>query len=220
LVYSHKMRKVLCVLWLMSVLPLAAAPSADAQKRKPKAPVTKLSAMKVSLDVTCAADLGKGVKSQRTFCDIAVGTDPASGIVMRVPPHSGPSTLRFDLHNRFTVAGPALSFARASALVAVLNGSNGVLIERAAVLSELRAELDLFDRIAGTGPGGSKTVAPGRAEAVKITLPAAVTSISIVGVRLELTDKSGRSEYATPGRPVAIGSNFRIEYTPATVSKQ
>ena len=28
-----------------------------------------------------------------------------------------------------------------------------------------------------------------------------------------------RVDYATPGRPVAIGSNFRIEYTPAAVGK-
>lgn len=203
-------------------LLLSPVVAADAQKKKAKPPVAapKASATKVSLDVTCPADLGKGVKSKRAFCDVTVGTDPATGIVMRVPPHTGPSTLRFDLHNRFTVSGATLPFARATALVAVLNGSNGAMIERAAVLSELRAELDLFDRIAGTGPGGSKTVAPGRAEGVKITLPAGVTSISIVGVRLELTDKSGRAEYATPGRPVAIASNFRIDYTPATVSKQ
>lgn len=176
-------------------------------------------ATKVSTDVLCPADLGRGVKSKRAFCDVTIGTDPAKGIVMRVPPHRGPSTLRFDLHNRFAVAGSARPFARASALVAVLNGNSGAVIERAAVLGELRAELDLFDRITGTGPGGSKTVAPGRAESVTITLPAPVTSISIVGVRLELTTTGGRAEFATPGRPVAIASNLRIEYTPAIVGK-
>lgn len=188
---------------------------AAAQKRKTTAPVVRN-----SLDVTCPADLGKGVKTKRPFCDIAIGTDPAAGIVMRVPPHVGPSILRFDLHNRFAVAGSTLPFARASALVAVLNGNSGALIGRAGVLGELRTELDLFDRIVGTGPGGRKTVAPGRAQPVTVTLPASVTSISIVGVRVELTNKDGRTEFTTPGRPVAIASNFRIEYAPATVAKR
>lgn len=219
------MLRAICVLWLVSLLPVAGAPavSPDSQRRKAKAPVAKApakTATKTTLDVTCPSDLGKGVKSKRTFCDVTVGTDPASGVVMRVPPHVGSTTLRFDLHNRFAVSGNALPFTRASALVAVLNGNNGAVIERAAVLGELRTELDLFDRIAGAGPGNSKTVAPGRAQSVTITLPAGVTSISIVGVRVELTTKDGRAEYATAGRPVAITSNLRIEYTPATVSKQ
>jgi len=207
--------------WLVAVMLVATAPSglAAAQKKTVKAPAAK-AATKTSLDVTCPSDLGQGIKSKRTFCDVTVGTDPAAGIVMRVPPHSGPTTLYFDLHNRFAVSGSVLPFARASALVAVVNGNNGGLIERAAVLGELRTELDLFDRLAGSGPGSSRTVAPGRAQAVKVTVPAAVTSISIVGVRLEVTNKDGRAEYATAGRPVAIGSNFRIEYTPAVVSKQ
>jgi hypothetical protein len=215
------MRRAVCVLWLVSFLLMAGAPAGATQAQKGKAKA-KAPATKTSLDVTCPSDLGKGVKSKRTFCDVTVGTDPAAGIVMRVPPHAGPTTLRFDLHNRFavTAAGRRLPFARASALVAVLNGNSGALIERAAVLGELRTELDLFDRIAGAGPGMSKTVAPGRAQAVTILLLTGVTSISIVGVRVELTNTNGRAEYATAGRPVAIASNFRIDYTPATVNKQ
>ena len=209
----------LCVALLAAVPPVSAAPLAPQKKAAKAAPVAK-GKTKTSLDVTCPSDLGKGVKTKRAFCDVTVGTDPAAGIVMRVPPHVGPTTLYFDLHNRFAVAGTTLPFGRASALVAVLNGNNGALIERAAVLGELHVELDLFDRIAGTGPGSSRTVAPGRAQAVKITLPVGVTSISIVGVRVEVTDKDGRTQFATPGRPVAIASNFRIEYLPATVSKQ
>ena len=205
----------LCAGWLVLVVNVAVAMPAEAQKSKAKTPTSK-----TSVDVTCPADLGKGVKSKRPFCDITIGTDPAAGITMRVPPHAGPTTLRFDLHNRFAVSGATLPFVRVAALVGVLNGNSGVLVDRAGVLGELRSEVDLFDRIAGTGPGGSKTVAPGRAEAVRITLPAGVTSISIVGVRVEVTNKDGRTEYVTPGRPVAIGSNFRIEYTPATVLKK
>ena len=214
------------VVGLACLVPLGLAAGADDQQRKkPTAPpvkgaAAKPTAVKTVRDVTCPVDLGLGAKSKRQFCDVVIGTDAASGISMRVPPHAGASTLMFDLHNRFAVTGGALTFARASALVAVLNGNSGAVIERAAVLGELRTEVDLFDRIASAGTGGSKTVAPGHPAAVKIVIPAAVTSISIVGVRVELTSKDGRAEYATMGRPIAIASNMRIDYTPATVSRQ
>lgn len=203
------------MVWLVSLVPLVGAGVTADQARK-SAP----SSLKIATDVQCPADLGKGVKTKRTFCDVAITDDPAAGIVMRIPPHAGPTVLRFDLHNRFNVSGATLPFARAAALVAALNGSNGMLIERAGVSGELRKELDLFDRIVGAGPGGTKTVAPGRAEPVRISMPANVTSVSLVGVRLELTTRDGRVDFTTPGRPVAIASNFRIEYTPAPVGKQ
>ena len=167
----------------------------------------------------CSSDLGRGVKSKRAFCDIAATSDAAKGVSMRIPPHTGASTLRFDLHNRFAVAGKTLPFARASALVAVIHANGGAVIDRAAVVSELRAELDLFDSIVGTGPDGTKTVAPGRPQAAEITIPATVSAISIVGVRVELTTKAGSETFSSPGRPVAIISNLRLEYTPAVVGK-
>jgi hypothetical protein len=175
---------------------------------------------KVTTEHQCPADLGKGVRSKRPFCDIAITTDPAKGDAMRIPPHKGDTTLRFDLHNRFSVNGETLPFQRITALVAVVNGNSGAVVGHAAVTGELRRELDLFDRIIGTGPGGEKGVAPGRAESVKLAVPAAVTSLSIVGVRVELTTETGTEMFATPGRPVAIVSNLRLDYVPATVGKQ
>ena len=37
-----------------------------------------------------------------TFCDVMSGRDPAAGILIPLPPHRGPVTLSFDLHNRHT----------------------------------------------------------------------------------------------------------------------
>ncbi len=176
-------------------------------------------ASKFVTELQCPSDLGKGVKTKRAFCDISASTDAARGASMRIPPHTGSSTLRFDLHNRFAVAGKTLPFARASALVAVINANSGAVIDRGAVVSELREELDLFDRILGTGPGGTKTIAPGRPQNVTVTIPAAVSAIAIVGVRVELTTKAGSEVFSSPGRPVAIVSNLRLEYTPAPVGK-
>jgi hypothetical protein len=181
-------------------------------------------ANKVVTESQCPSSLGRGVKSKRLFCDILATADPAKGNSLRIPPHTGGTTLRFDLHNRFAVAGKDLPFARALAVVAVLNGnapagSATAQIDRAAVEGELHRELDLFDRIIGTGPGGTKTIAPGRAQPVTIKVPAAVTSISVVGVQVQLTTRDGSEVFSSPGRPIAIVSNLRLEYTPAAIGK-
>ena len=52
--------------------------------------------------MTCPAPLGVGVNSKRTFCDVLTSRVPAEGILIDIPPHAGPVTLTFDLHNRHT----------------------------------------------------------------------------------------------------------------------
>jgi len=180
-----------------------------------KAPGTR-----VSTANTCAASLGVGLKSKRTFCDVIIAKAPRDSVAMVIPPHAGPVTLMFDLHNRFTlptVAGATvLAFARHQAIVNIVK-PNGDVLSRAAVVREFRTAADLFDQITGGGrPGGVKAVGPGPAEAVRITIPADLNSIGIVGARLQTFTRLGGDEvFETPGRPVAIVSNLRLEYHPA-----
>lgn len=181
------------------------------------APVTNVGAPDVTTTFTCAADLGVGLKSKRRFCDIIISDAVKDGVAMTIPAHRGASTLRFDLHNRYVMAAPgatpAQMYARHTAVVAVLDQS-GAVVNRAAVARELRTEVDVFDRVGGgAGPGGAILVAPGRPEAVVIELPEAVSAIAVVGVSLEATSLSEQGTFVTAGRPVAVGSNFRIEYT-------
>ena len=166
---------------------------------------------------SCAADLGVGLKSRRKFCDLIVSTNTKDGVMMTIPSHTGPTMLMFDLHNRYTPplagAAPAQVYAKHTAIVAVLDQS-GTEVLKAAVSRELRTDVDIFDRIAGgVGPGGAIAVAPGRPEAIVLKLPASVTAIAVVGVSLEVMSLSEQGTFTTAGRPVAIGSNFRIEYT-------
>jgi hypothetical protein len=63
----------------------------------------------------------------------------------------------------------------------------------------------------GGGPGGVKTVAPGPATAVDMAVAPGVTSVGILGVRLEVTTRLGVQVYDTPGRPIAVMSNLRFE---------
>jgi hypothetical protein len=170
----------------------------------------------VTTAFSCSVDLGVGIKSKRKFCDIVISTLPKDGVTMTIPPHTGPTTLRFDLHNRYTLGTAttaAQMYARQTAIVTVLDQA-GVSVGKAAVSRELRTEVDLFDRIAGgIGPDGAIAVAPGRPEPVVIELPESVTLISVVGVSIEATSVTEQGTFTTPGRPVAVGSNFRIEYT-------
>jgi hypothetical protein len=178
---------------------------------------TKAPARRTTTAVTCSSDLGRGAKSARQFCDVLISKAGAESVVMAIPPHSGAATLRFDLHNRFVVplgrSDPGAAFSRNSAIVAVLR-STGEQISRAAVAGEFRTVEDLFDRISGAGPGGVKAVAPGPAEAYQVEIPPTVSSISLVGVRVDVLTRAGQATHEREGIPVAIVSNLRIEYTP------
>lgn len=172
---------------------------------------------KISHVVTCAVPLGAGVKSKREFCDVIIGTEPLRSVSVDIPAHTGPATLLFDLHAHFDVPAQgtdaAQAFARRTASIAIIK-STGEVVDRGAVVAEYRTAQSLFDRIAGDGPGGVKVVAPGPANAQRYTLPAGLTTFGIVGTRLEVVTTTGKSSFDTPGRPVAMLSNLRVEYTP------
>ena len=114
--------------------------------------------------MVCPAPLGVGVTTKLSFCDVMTGRDPAAGVLISLPPHAGPVTLTFNLHNRHTYSDEQVkanrAFARYTATIGVLTMDN-TLISRAVVQSEFRTASDLIDRIGGgAGPGGVKAVAP------------------------------------------------------------
>ena len=163
----------------------------------------------------CAEALGTGVSTGRSFCDVIIATKSADSVEVKIPAHRGPAKLLFDLHNRVAVPPDGRSspqtFARSTAVVAVV-GPKGE-IGRGAAVSEFRKVADLFDRIGGGPAGGPKTVAPGPPTPLEVTIPAGITTVGIVGVRLEVLTTLGKQAYDTPGRPIAIASNVRVEYT-------
>src|SRR5207244_9143395 len=117
-------------------------------------------------ELICPTPLGVGLTSKQPYCDVLAGRDPAAGIIIRLPPHKGPVTLTFDLHNRHTYSEEQTranrAYARYTATTGVLTSDN-TLVSRAVVQSEFRKASDLIDRIGGgAGPGGVKDVAPKR----------------------------------------------------------
>lgn len=189
--------------------------------RKPAAPAT--AQKKESPDMTCPAPLGVGVTTKISFCDVMTGRDPAAGILIKLPPHRGPVTLTFDLHNRQLYSEEQVkahrAFARYTASIGVLTMDN-TLISRAVVQSEFRTVRDLLDRIGGgAGPGGVKAVAPTGKEAIVITIPEGEDQVSILGEKLTVERQDGTTTYAQPGRPIADISNVMIEYKPAPAKK-
>ncbi len=167
----------------------------------------------------CPSILGNGVTSQRLYCDVLGGTDPAGGLRITLPPHAGPLTLSFTLHNRQTYSASEVkagrAFARSTAVLRVASGSGDVLGE-AVVRSEFRTERDLVERIAGgAGPGGAKAVAPTGAEPVVLTIPDDVGEVVLSGERLTIERVSGTEIVDAPGRPYAVVSGVEIEYRPA-----
>ena len=214
--YTSNMRKVGAFVFVMVVMLVS---TAEGQRRRaaPRKPAPPLPMKKEMARVACAESLGTGVKTFMAFCFVLAGRDPAQGVKVTLPPHTGPATLIFDLHNRHTYSEDDMqagrSFAQYRAVIGVLTPS-GELVNRAAVQSEFRAERDLYDRISGgAGPGGLKAVAPIGREQIILTIPAGIDQVSLLGEVLDATTAAGR-ETATPGRPVAIVSNVRVEYTP------
>ena len=200
---------------MMLVAIVAASAAVDAAQRRGSAP-PGAKAPKVATAATCASELGAGVASQRQFCDIVITVKPGESVTVPIPAHTGAPTLKFDLHNRFTIPGPSVSaaeaFARQSAMVAV-TGADGVIIDRAVVTREFRTAQDLFDQLTGgSRPGGVKGIGPGQPVPVTIELPAGTAIAGIVGVRLEQFTLGVAEIYDAPGRAIAIASNIRVEY--------
>jgi hypothetical protein len=177
------------------------------------APDQARSTTKVATTFTCAAELGTGAASKRRFCDVIVAAKAADSIAVSIPAHAGAATLLFDLHPRIDVPADDVetmqAFARHVAIVAVVRPT-GAVIDRGIVEKEFRTSADLFDRIVGV-----RLVAPGRPEPQRMTIPAGVTSVGIVGVKLEVTRLRTQNTYDAVQRPIAVVSNIRVEYTPS-----
>ena len=202
------------------LIVLLAASTLDAQRRTPpKKPAAPPAPPKQeAAKVTCPEPLGVGVKTKASFCFVLAGRDPAAGVLVTIPPHTGEATLLFDLHNRHTYSEEEVragrGFATYTAVIGVL-ALDGNLLGRGAVQSEFRKAADLYDRITGgAGPGGVKAVAPLGREEVSIPIPANANEVSLLGEVLQGKTSAGR-ENTAPGRPVAIVSNVRVEYRPA-----
>jgi hypothetical protein len=168
--------------------------------------------------VKCSELLGTGIKTHESFCFVLAGRDPAQGVLVTVPPHTGLATLTFNLHNRHMYSEEEMrggrGFANYTAVVGVLT-MDGDLLGRGAVQNEFRNSRDLFDRISGgVGPGNTKAVAPIGNEFVAVAVPQGVEQVSPLEEVLDATTAAGR-ETATPGRPVALVSNIQVEYRPA-----
>ena len=140
------------------VMALLAAPAVFAQARRGAAATAQTAMRSEPAKVNCPQVLGVGVQTSRTFCEVVMTRDPAEGIIVPLPPHTGAITLTFDLHNRHTyseeLSKSVRGFRRYTALIGLLASDNTPL-GRAVVHSEFRTARDLFDRVGGgTGAAG------------------------------------------------------------------
>jgi len=208
---------------IVALLILALANVSGAQTRRPSTRKPAPAARKPTIapaEMTCPSPLGTGIKTNREYCDVLTGRDPKAGILIKLPPHRGNVTLRFNLHNRHTYSEEEVRMKRAFASyiagIGVLTLDN-TLLTRAAIASEFRRADDLIERIGGgAGPGGVKAVAPVGVEPITVEIDAEHTEVSILGEKLAVVRFDGQTaNYAAPGRPIAIISDVTVEYTPA-----
>jgi hypothetical protein len=184
------------------------------------APLTPQSARRavlqqIPIPIVCSTLLGQGVRSGVWFCDVLAGVDPASAPKVRLPPHRGTATLSFDLHNRHAFFGTdGHRPIRYAATVHVLQ-ANGASLGRDTVETEVRDERAVVDRVVGgAGHGNAKLTAPVGRQTVRVTVPDGVMDVRVVGLRLAVDRAGNREVVTTPGRPIAVISNARVEYSP------
>jgi len=215
---------IVSVALLLAVASLSAQSRGTTPRRGGPAPAAKPPERKMEpAMMLCPQPLGTGVKTMRSFCDVPIEMDPMRGIIITLPPHTGPVNLSFDLHNRQLYSEDLIKAGRAyrrySTSIGVM-AMDVTLLSRAAIQSEFRTANDLVDRIPGTGPGGLKAVAPTGTESVTVSIDAEEQKVSIMGEKLiELTADGQRNEWKTVDRPIAIISNVMVEYQPAPVRR-
>ena len=205
---------------LIVILGIAASAEAQARRtpqRRAPAPAPPMPKTEPAM-IACPEVLGQGVQTRRTFCDVLIGRDPASGILITLPPHGGPVTLTFDLHNRATYSDEEVkahrAFRRFTATIGVLLLDN-TLVSRAIVQNEYRGPGDLVDRITGgSGPGGVKAVAPSGTESVTMLIPEEADRVSVLGEKLTVLGPDGPATFTVSGRPMALISNVMVQYFP------
>lgn len=213
-------RQLSIVIALVTVAVSGTGGASSVSERQPtrKPPVAQVAPKKIVPEMVCPTPLGVGITTKIAFCDVMAGRDPATGVLIKIPPHKGPATLIFDLHNRHTYSEEQTkanrAYARYTATIGVLTMDN-TLISRAVVQNEFRKAGDLVDRIGGgAGPGGVKAVAPTATEPVSITIPEGEDQVSILGEKLTVDRIDGSATYSSPGRPIAVISNVMLEYRP------
>lgn len=207
---------------IVIAVAVLAAPAMLAQARRGATAAAPAGAMRTEpAKVNCPQVLGVGVESGRSFCDVIITRDPAEGIIVTLPAHTGALTLTFDLHNRHTYSEELLKsnrgFRRYTARIGLLASDNTPL-GQAVVHSEFRNASDLFDRIGGgTGAAGVKAVAPTGVESVTVIIPGdePTESVSMVGLKLTETRIDGTDTFLASLRPVAMISNVMLQYRPA-----
>jgi hypothetical protein len=217
LIYTQPMRRAVTIaLAALVAVPLSAQTRKPAAK--PAAPKPSAALKKVEPEMTCAAPLGVGMKTRLAFCEVMAGRDPATGVLISIPPHKGAATLTFDLHNLHLYSEEQVkanrAYARYTATIGVLTMDN-TLISRAVVQNEFRSAADLVDRVGGgAGPDGAKAVAPTGSESITVAIPEREGQVSLLGEKLTVERADGAATYSQPGRPIAVISNVRLEFRP------
>src|SRR5579863_1126823 len=106
------MRRLTAFLGLV-ILGLASVAAAQTRRPPARRPAPLPPPVTVAPEIACPAPLGVGVATGRSYCDVLSGRDPSGGILVPLPPHLGPVTLTFDLHNRHTYSEEQMKASRA-----------------------------------------------------------------------------------------------------------
>src|SRR5262245_23335327 len=158
------MRGVIAIVLLIVFTSPSVGQTHRPPARKPAAP-PQAAPKKEAPEMTCPAPLGVGVKTKIAFCDVMTGRDPAGGVLIKLPPHRGPVTLTFDLHNRHMYSEEQVkskrAFARYTATIGVLTMDNTLISRRGCRVNSVPLRTPAIGSAAGAGAGAKAWRPPG-----------------------------------------------------------
>ena len=177
-------------------------------------------------EMTCPSPLGTGVKTKREYCDVLTGRDPKEGILIKLPPHRGPVTLRFNLHNRHTYSEEEVRMKRGVRVVHRRHRRADAR-QHAADARGRRHRVPAGRRSCSSAsaaapvPAASKLSRRSASKRSRCELAAELNEVTILGEKLTVVRADGQpANYAASGRPIAIISDVTVEYTPAPAPAQ
>lgn len=167
----------------------------------------------IDFEIRAKANLmmGKGATTGLAYYDVVVTTQPASGVLIKLPYTKKGGKFTFDLHHRIAMTDDFGGPADVTTVVEILSGgttSVGVYT----IADKLQAG-DKFDEPINKASSAEidRFVTPLSRKTITLDIRPGPQSISIVGQMLIISRGATSTRVDTPGTRIAAVSNFKFQ---------
>ncbi|PYS42912.1 MAG: hypothetical protein DMG14_02510 [Acidobacteria bacterium] len=155
--------------------------------------------------------MGKGANTGRSYYDVVITKDPASGVFIKMPYTKKGGKFSFDLHHRIAMTEEFGLPAEVTTVVEILSG--GTTSIGVYTIADKINSGDKFDEPINKTSSAEidKYVTPLSRKTITLDIRPGPQSISIVGQMLSISRGSTTTRIDTPGTRIATASNFKFQ---------